>query len=63
VGASRKRFLAPFGENPTDRDEATAVISVLAAEAGAAAVRVHDVGRSARAFAVRSTWQGDSDDR
>jgi len=58
VGASRKRFLAPFGENPTDRDEATAAISLLAAEAGAAAVRVHDVGRSARAFAVRSKWQG-----
>lgn len=59
VGASRKRFLAPFGETPTDRDEATAVISVLAAEAGAAAVRVHDVGRTARAFAVRSLWQGE----
>lgn len=59
VGASRKRFLAPFGDAPADRDEATAVISVLAAEAGAAAVRVHDVGRTARAFAVRSAWQGD----
>lgn len=58
VGASRKRFLASFGESPADRDEATAVISVLAAEAGAAAVRVHDVGRTARAFAVRSAWQG-----
>jgi dihydropteroate synthase len=58
VGASRKRFLAPFGESPADRDEATAVISVLAAEAGAAAVRVHDVGRTARAFAVRNAWQG-----
>ena len=58
VGASRKRFLAPFGESPADRDEATAVISVLAAEAGVAAVRVHDVGRTARAFAVRDAWQG-----
>ena len=58
VGASRKRFLAPFGDAPTERDEATAVISLLAAEAGAAAVRVHDVGRTARAFAVRSAWQG-----
>ena len=58
VGASRKRFLAEFGESPTDRDEATAVISVLAAEAGVAAVRVHDVGRTARAFAVRNAWQG-----
>lgn len=60
VGASRKRFLAPFGESPADRDEATAVISVLAAEAGAAAVRVHDAGRTARAFAVRSAWQGET---
>ncbi len=59
VGASRKRFLAQFGEKPADRDEATAAISLLAAEAGAAAVRVHDVGRTARAFAVRSAWQGD----
>lgn len=58
VGASRKRFLAPFGESPADRDEATAVISVLAAEAGVAAVRVHDIGRTARAFAVRDAWQG-----
>lgn len=59
VGASRKRFLSPFGESPADRDEATAAISLLAAEAGVAAVRVHDVGRTARAFAVRSAWQGD----
>ena len=58
VGASRKRFLAEFGKSPADRDEATAVISVLSAEAGVAAVRVHDVGRTARAFAVRAAWQG-----
>jgi dihydropteroate synthase len=56
VGASRKRFLSPFGEKPIDRDEATATISVLAADAGAAAVRVHDVGRTARAFDVRNAW-------
>jgi len=56
IGASRKRFLGPFGEKPVDRDEATATISVLAADAGAAAVRVHDVGRTARAFDVRNAW-------
>lgn len=56
IGASRKRFLSPFGEKPVDRDEATATISVLAADAGAAAVRVHDVGRTARAFDVRNAW-------
>jgi len=56
IGASRKRFLSPFGEKPADRDEATATISVLAADAGAAAVRVHDVGRTARAFDVRDAW-------
>ena len=60
VGASRKRFLAPFGELPADRDEATAAISLLSAEAGASAVRVHDVGRTARALAVRAAWTGES---
>jgi dihydropteroate synthase len=56
IGASRKRFLSPFGETPADRDEATTTISVLAADAGAAAVRVHDVGGTARAFDVRDAW-------
>lgn len=60
VGASRKRFLAPFGEQPTDRDEATAVISVLAAESGAAAVRVHNVDVTMRALDVRAAWWGDA---
>lgn len=58
LGASRKRFLAPFGENPVDRDEATATISVLAAEAGVAAVRVHDVRRTVDALRVRDAWNG-----
>jgi len=58
VGASRKRFLAPFGENPADRDQATAIISVLSAEAGVAAVRVHNVARTAEALRVRSAWWG-----
>lgn len=46
VGTSRKRFLSslvPDGAGPKDRDRATAVTSALAAEAGAWAVRVHDV--------------------
>lgn len=46
VGASRKRFLAevlPDGAPVQGRDLATAVVSVLCAQAGAWAVRVHDV--------------------
>jgi len=58
LGASRKRFLAPFGERPADRDDATATISVLAAEVGVAAVRVHDVRRTVDALRVRSAWNG-----
>jgi dihydropteroate synthase len=58
LGASRKRFLAPFGERPADRDEATATISVLAAEVGVAAVRVHDVQRTVEALRVRDAWRG-----
>jgi dihydropteroate synthase len=56
LGASRKRFLAPFGEQPADRDEATATISVLAAESGVAAVRVHNVQRTVDALRVRHAW-------
>jgi dihydropteroate synthase len=58
VGASRKRFLSPFGEAPADRDQATAIISVLSAESGVAAVRVHDVARTTEALRVRSAWWG-----
>jgi dihydropteroate synthase len=58
VGASRKRFLAPFGENPADRDQATAIISVLSAESGAAGVRVHDVSLTVDALRVRRAWWG-----
>lgn len=58
LGASRKRFLAPFGERPADRDDATATISVLAAEIGVAAVRVHDVQRTVEALRVRDAWWG-----
>lgn len=59
VGASRKSFLGallagPDGEpRPTKgRDDATTVLSALAAQAGAWVVRVHDVRASRDAIAV-----------
>lgn len=59
VGASRKGFLgrllaSPGGQpRPVDeRDAATAAVTVLAAQAGAWAVRVHDVRPSADAVRV-----------
>lgn len=57
VGASRKKFLAellPEGAKPRRRDAATAVISALAAEAGAWGVRVHDVESTKAALDVWS---------
>ncbi|MCW2614786.1 MAG: Dihydropteroate synthase [Frankiales bacterium] len=59
VGASRKAFLGdlladPSGERrpPVERDAASAALSVVAAQAGAWAVRVHDVRPSADAVRV-----------
>ena len=55
VGASRKRFLAgalPAGAPILARDVPTAVVSVLAAQAGAWAVRVHDVAATRAALNV-----------
>jgi len=59
VGASRKTFLGRIGvpegadpRPPTDRDVATAVTSVVCADAGVWGVRVHDVAASRDAFAV-----------
>ncbi|TCK41385.1 dihydropteroate synthase [Leucobacter luti] len=68
VGASRKRMLAEVlaelapqagagshtGADP--RDLATAVVSALAAGAGAWGVRVHDVSGSAQALAIAGAW-------
>ncbi|MEU9335684.1 dihydropteroate synthase [Streptomyces sp. NPDC048290] len=60
VGASRKRFLgdALFGDGPArpapERDPATLATSVLASQAGAWGVRVHDVSASADAVRVVS---------
>lgn len=61
VGASRKRFLAdllPEGAAVTDRDPATAVVSALAASAGAWGVRVHDVRGTRTALAVHAAVRG-----
>jgi dihydropteroate synthase len=55
VGVSRKRFLAgvlPDNAAIADRDLPTAVLSVLAAQAGAWAVRVHDVAGTRAALNV-----------
>jgi dihydropteroate synthase len=60
IGASRKKFLAPFaaeGAPPAERDDATAVVSALAAQAGAWAVRVHDVPSTRTALAVWAAWE------
>lgn len=65
VGTSRKRFLAEVLADAGDPDErrrdlATAVTSVLAAQAGAWAVRVHDVAATRDALRVAEAWEGES---
>ncbi len=60
VGASRKRFLGdvlPKGAAPADRDVPTAVVSALAAQAGAWALRVHDVTSTRAALGVFEAWK------
>ncbi|HEY4267868.1 MAG TPA: dihydropteroate synthase [Galbitalea sp.] len=60
IGASRKRFLAPFAEDdapPSDRDFATAIISALAARAGVWGVRVHNVEATKTALDIWSAMQ------
>ena len=69
VGTSRKRFLLDALSADTDatagaaeiderrRDLATAVTSVLAAQAGVWAVRVHDVTATRDALRVARAWQ------
>lgn len=64
IGTSRKRFLdeALGADAATERrDLATAVTSVLAAQSGVWAVRVHDVTATADALRVLGKWQ--SEDR
>lgn len=65
VGASRKAFLGalladPDGtpRPPRERDAATLAVTVLAAQAGAWAVRVHDAGPSADAVRVVAAVAG-----
>jgi dihydropteroate synthase len=60
VGASRKRFLSallPDDASIEDRDNATVAVSVLAANAGVWAVRVHDVARTYGALRVLDSWR------
>ncbi len=54
IGASRKRFLGMLGgrESAEDRMLASVVAAVIAANRGAAAVRVHDVGETVEALRV-----------
>ncbi|WP_417564197.1 dihydropteroate synthase [Microbacterium sp.] len=65
VGTSRKRFLADLLEQDDAgaateqrRDLATAVASVLAAQAGVWGVRVHDVAATRDALRVAEAWAG-----
>ncbi|WP_431221479.1 dihydropteroate synthase [Leifsonia xyli] len=65
IGASRKRFLGallPEGAPAEDRDAPTAIISALAAQAGAWAVRVHDVPSTRIALDVVRSWQAGRDE-
>ncbi|TPW71627.1 dihydropteroate synthase [Schumannella sp. 10F1B-5-1] len=60
VGASRKRFLGGVvteGATVLDRDLPTAVVSALSAQAGAWAVRVHDVPSTRVALDTWAAWQ------
>lgn len=69
VGTSRKRFLAEAlaTDGTTDdpnvttarRDNATAITSVLSAQAGAWGVRVHDVAATRDALRVADLWKGE----
>jgi len=66
IGTSRKRMLDVAAGaagitlgSEADRDLATAVTSVLAAQAAVWAVRVHDVASTRLALAVRDAWEGE----
>lgn len=64
VGASRKRFVAellPDGASMEDRDFPTVIVSALAAQAGAWAVRVHDVAGTRIALDVVDSWANGRD--
>ena len=60
IGASRKRFLAQAAgaqATPVQRDAVTAATTVLAAAAGAWAVRVHEVPVNRAAVRTASLWK------
>ena len=64
IGASRKRFLGALladdhgvARPVSDRDVATAAVSVLAAQAGVWGVRVHDVRATVDALKVNARWR------
>jgi dihydropteroate synthase len=60
IGASRKRFLAPFAPDDAPasaRDFATAVVTALVAERGVWGVRVHDVASTVTALDVWSSMR------
>lgn len=60
IGASRKRFLAPFAPDDapaSERDFATAVVTALVAERGVWGVRVHDVASTVTALDVWSSMR------
>ena len=64
VGASRKRFLGAViaaGDDPAAREHATTAVSVLAAQAGAWALRVHEPRPAKDALAVLGAWQSASE--
>ena len=57
VGASRKGFIRtidPAAKTPADRLAGSLAIALAAAQAGAAAVRVHDVRETVQALAVQA---------
>jgi dihydropteroate synthase len=64
VGASRKSFLGHAAGSggvvpaPADRDHLTAAVTALAAAAGVACVRVHNVRSSRDAITVATAWRG-----
>jgi dihydropteroate synthase len=68
IGASRKSFLGQAAAMtgraspaPADRDHLTAAVTALAAAAGVACVRVHDVSSSRAAITIATAWKGRTD--
>ncbi|MHC4957406.1 MAG: dihydropteroate synthase [Planctomycetota bacterium] len=57
VGVSRKRFLGELTDRTVDRrGDATTAAVTLCARAGAAVVRVHDVGAALDAVRIAAAW-------